>query len=245
MNESLLFSSTERRCCDVLLLMAHPDDEAMFFVPSIRTLTARGHRLWLLCLSPGDFLPHQAAVRPQELLASCAVLGLPASRVAVHAFPDGPSRVWAPQRVAEAISSFLRANRFGVPGGPLLAAIVTFDRHGVSGHPNHSALRVGLERWRGGDDGLERGRNQRKDDTLAVEGWELLSTPWWRKYLGLLDGLFSWLWDAQVALFIFDPLACILVWMAMRAHRSQLVWFRYLFILFSRYSYMNTLNRIF
>lgn len=39
----------------ILLLIAHPDDEAMFFAPTIQALTAPhlGNQLKILCLSTG------------------------------------------------------------------------------------------------------------------------------------------------------------------------------------------------
>ena len=39
----------------ILLLIAHPDDETMFFSPTIRALTHAGHRVFVLCVSNGDF----------------------------------------------------------------------------------------------------------------------------------------------------------------------------------------------
>jgi hypothetical protein len=45
----------------ILLLIAHPDDEAMFFAPTLRALTRPelGNHVKLLCLSSGT-LAHQA-----------------------------------------------------------------------------------------------------------------------------------------------------------------------------------------
>lgn len=37
-----------------MYVIAHPDDEAMFFVPSIVNLR-QNNRLYLLCLSTGNF----------------------------------------------------------------------------------------------------------------------------------------------------------------------------------------------
>ena len=37
----------------MLLVTAHPDDECMFFAPTVTSLVARGAELWLLCLSTG------------------------------------------------------------------------------------------------------------------------------------------------------------------------------------------------
>uniref|UniRef100_A0ACB8ECP3 Uncharacterized protein n=1 Tax=Sphaerodactylus townsendi TaxID=933632 RepID=A0ACB8ECP3_9SAUR len=63
-----------------LFVTAHPDDETMFFAPSILKL-ARA-RLWLLCGSTGNYY-NQGAIRKEELLKSCAVLGIPPSNVIV------------------------------------------------------------------------------------------------------------------------------------------------------------------
>ena len=44
-------------CRNVLFVIAHPDDEAMFFVPSILSLGEfEGYCLHVLCLSSGNFL---------------------------------------------------------------------------------------------------------------------------------------------------------------------------------------------
>ena len=37
----------------ILILTAHPDDESMFFAPTILALTAQGHEIMALCLSNG------------------------------------------------------------------------------------------------------------------------------------------------------------------------------------------------
>ena len=37
----------------VLLVTAHPDDECMFFAPTLASLVATDAELWLLCLSLG------------------------------------------------------------------------------------------------------------------------------------------------------------------------------------------------
>lgn len=38
----------------VLLITAHPDDESMFFIPTIKNLKDVGYKIHLLCLSPGN-----------------------------------------------------------------------------------------------------------------------------------------------------------------------------------------------
>lgn len=61
----------------VLLLIAHPDDEAMFFSPTMTALTRpdRGNHVKILCLSNGgkDGL---GAVRTKEIRESALKLGI-------------------------------------------------------------------------------------------------------------------------------------------------------------------------
>lgn len=63
-----------RRIC---LLIAHPDDEAMFFAPTMLALTRPelGNHVKILCLSSGD-AAGLGATRKRELVKSGLVLGL-------------------------------------------------------------------------------------------------------------------------------------------------------------------------
>ena len=61
----------------VTLLIAHPDDEAMFFAPTVMALTrpeARNH-VTILCLSSGN-AEGLGEIRKKELVQSALVLGL-------------------------------------------------------------------------------------------------------------------------------------------------------------------------
>lgn len=40
----------------ILLVIAHPDDESMFFVPCINTIHIHDGRIFILCLSNGILL---------------------------------------------------------------------------------------------------------------------------------------------------------------------------------------------
>lgn len=63
-----------RRIC---LLIAHPDDEAMFFAPTVLALTRPdlGNHVKILCLSSGD-AAGLGETRKRELVESGLVLGL-------------------------------------------------------------------------------------------------------------------------------------------------------------------------
>ena len=88
-----------------LLVTAHPDDEAMFFVPAMTCSTSP--REWaILCLCTGN-ADGLGSTRSQELINAAAVLGIPASRVHIiddAALPDGMHVQWAPQDVAQRIA---------------------------------------------------------------------------------------------------------------------------------------------
>lgn len=61
----------------ICLLIAHPDDEAMFFAPTVLALTRPelGNHVKILCLSSGD-AEGLGETRKKELVASGLVLGL-------------------------------------------------------------------------------------------------------------------------------------------------------------------------
>lgn len=117
-----------------LVVIAHPDDEAMFFAPTILGLARLKQQVSLLCFSSGNYY-NQGEIRKKELLQSCAVLGIPPSRVMIidkREFPDDPEVQWDTEHVASTILQHIHAN-----GTDL---VVTFDAEGVSGHSNHIAL---------------------------------------------------------------------------------------------------------
>ena len=108
----------------LILVIAHPDDEAMFFYPTI----SRAKRLHIICLSNGgyDGLGEQ---REKELQRAARRLGASATCINNAALQDGP-HAWDPSVVAANVGPWLHAG----------AVVVTFDRYGASGHANHVAV---------------------------------------------------------------------------------------------------------
>ena len=182
-----------------LLVTAHPDDEAMFFVPTIDSLQRhlrdgdeKQEDIALLCLSVGgaDGLGN---IRRRELIDSAVgVLGFASNLVESVDDPrlqDGPKERWDPSAVAEKIARFVeeklsRSNHL---------TIVTFDSYGVSGHPNHGACLEGVKEY------LRVLSRKQQGLRRTVQAWELESVGLARKYSFLLDPLFVWiaglLWD--------------------------------------------------
>ena len=107
-------------------------------------------------------------------------------------------------------------------------ALVTFDEYGVSGHPNHIGCHAASIH-------LHRAHN--------VRVFVLESICIWRKYISVLDLpialAFSFLNGSNVI--VSRP---SIAYTAMREHRTQLVWFRLLYMLFSSYTMINSLRRL-
>ncbi|CAM9996538.1 unnamed protein product, partial [Hapterophycus canaliculatus] len=79
----------------------------------------------------------------------------------------------------------------------------------------------------------------------AVDAFALETTGMLRKYLGVLDMPWSLATSCRPPLgAFFSNFRAGIAWAAMAAHRSQFVWYRRLFVVFSRYAYVNTFKRI-
>ncbi|XP_041741550.1 N-acetylglucosaminyl-phosphatidylinositol de-N-acetylase [Coregonus clupeaformis] len=209
-----------------LFLTAHPDDECMFFAPAILRLVELNASVHLLCLSQGNYY-NQGFQRREELLDSCAVLGIPASRVTIHdckELPDDPNVEWSISMTSSLILKHIRAHSINL--------VLTFDGRGVSGHSNHTAIYKAVSY-------LASIGNIPDDCSLL----SLSTIGVLRKYLSFLELPISWLLPSD--------LCCIIgskgygqAKRAMLCHRTQLLWFRYLYIWFSRYMIINTFQVI-
>lgn len=221
----------------VLLIIAHPDDECMFFAPTIRMFFRMGVQVHVLCLSTGNH-DGLGVVRERELVRSCRVLGV-ASCVALDELQDGPENVWDADKVESALEKYFETCTEEI------TTLMTFDRFGVSGHPNHCDAGRGVVQF---------ASNTTRGDFAILQ---LETVPMLSKYIGLLGiiyefvlcRLLSSLEDHQeksndairtVALMPAGEYYGIGVG-AMRQHASQTVWFRYLYLLLSRYMHVNTL----
>ncbi|KAJ4702280.1 N-acetylglucosaminyl phosphatidylinositol de-N-acetylase [Melia azedarach] len=214
---------------NVLLVIAHPDDESMFFSPTINYLISRGHNLHILCLSTGN-ADGIGNVRKDELYQACTVLKVPLEQVKVLDlvdFQDGFGKLWNHKLLAKNVEEEVITNGIDL--------IITFDNYGVSGHCNHRDVHHGICN-------LLIETSQRN-----IEAWELVSINMLRKYSGPID---IWLSILTTMCYPGGQVHCLLnehpkkSFLAMSQHLSQWVWFRKLFVSFSSYTYVNTLKRM-
>ncbi|CAJ0963955.1 unnamed protein product, partial [Mesorhabditis belari] len=192
----------------VLLVIAHPDDETMFFAPTITELTKQGHRVFLLCTSTGDFYG-QGQLRAKELREAVQFLGINPSDVSIldyDKFKDGHQ--WDHLELSDVLLKQIK----------LLDAevIISFDDGGVSHHSNHISIFDALQEL------YSRGELPINTQVFCLDTVSVL-----RKYAWILDVSLS---IVQSPFCYFATMRSFFAaWRAMRAHRSQLLWFRYLF----------------
>ncbi|XP_042464914.1 N-acetylglucosaminyl-phosphatidylinositol de-N-acetylase-like isoform X1 [Zingiber officinale] len=214
---------------NVLLVIAHPDDESMFFTPTILFLKYGGHNIHILCMSTGN-ADGVGNTRKDEIYQACSILKVPLQQVKVLDHPglqDGFNETWDLGFLAKLIQNEVRVWNIDL--------LISFDKFGVSGHPNHRAVHHGICM-------LLSDSNQKH-----IEAWELVSLSIFRKYSGPVD---VWLSIIFSSFYLRKQIYCLLnnnpslSFLAMAAHRSQWIWFRKLFVGFSTYTYMNTLRKI-
>ncbi|KAI0976349.1 putative deacetylase LmbE-like domain-containing protein [Xylaria arbuscula] len=252
----------------ICLLIAHPDDEAMFFAPTVLALTRpeSGNHVKILCLSTGN-ADGLGETRRRELVKSAMLLGLRKEEDVLVMdspdFPDSMTTIWD----AERISSLLRSafapsltndsrstvSRDQAAPTATIDVLITFDGTGISSHPNHISLYHGARTF---ITSLLRGKPGRAS---PVDLYTLTSVGVARKYASFLDTF------ATIATLVFrggrksgkgNPGTLINMsnlfggresyGSARRAmtdaHKSQMVWFRWGWILLSRYMVINDLR---
>ena len=207
----------------VLLVTSHPDDETMFFGPTILSMTKNPSvSLFLLCMSNGDYR-REGQIRKKELYSACQLLGIEEPNITILSYTklrDDPSLRWRDEIVSEVVLHTIESQD--------IDTVLTFDRHGISGHKNHCALYTSLAFLCLED------RIPRTCRVFALKTVNLVL-----KYSSFLDVPMSFLLTPSAA-YVASPKGWLTLRKAMRAHKSQYVWFRKLYMLFSRYVLINT-----
>jgi N-acetylglucosaminylphosphatidylinositol deacetylase len=285
----------------ILLLIGHPDDEAMFFAPALIALASpeSGNQVRIVCLSTGD-ADGKGEIRRGELLNSARRLGIRQDQD-VHIandqrFRDGPENDWKKADIADFLAQLLgpeaisqsNTTPFSSPTpGPTLRrgqqqngeaisisernqpavmhdVFLTFDNQGISLHPNHCACYHGAKHF------LDTLPTQPSSTAPPPVLYTLTSIPLSRKYISVLDApvtVLATLFDLLTKLKITTSKASTsasaraesgdrsVVFVSgfsdyarafgamVFAHKTQMLWFRWGWILAGRYMVVNDLKR--
>ncbi|KAK3895769.1 hypothetical protein Pcinc_000522 [Petrolisthes cinctipes] len=127
--------------------------------------------------------------------------------------PDHPTVSWPTLTTASLINHYIHALDIDV--------VITFDRWGVSGHINHIAIHTALQHL--------------MEQSLLPQGcevYQLETVSVLRKYLSFLDVPLTYILSTCV--FTLNTKQWSILQRAMRQHKSQMLWFRYIYIYLSR-----------
>lgn len=103
-----------KRGSTALLVIAHPDDEAMFFSPLLLNLKKSQCDVSIICLSTGGF-DGLGSTRRIELLKSADYYGISRDCVKIidHSdLQDGKESDWPQELISELILDFIRDKEF-------------------------------------------------------------------------------------------------------------------------------------
>lgn len=230
-----------------VVVTAHPDDESMFFVPLIWNLVAEGKKVWVLCLTTGNF-DGLGEVRREELCDACyRVLGVH-NVLSLDDLEDHPTKSWSIEKAGSIIKSSLMRELKESKEDFGKLSMYTFDKGGVSGHVNHRDTFFAVRH-------LVQEENAKEMSGFPItSAWALRTEQsllakyvplrsWFHllvSVLGLSESTgVQTFGDGQKLYRHFLP---SINWAAMVAHRSQFVWYRRLFVVFSCYTYENRLQ---
>jgi len=210
----------------VLLVTAHPDDESMFFGPTIMQLAQQENVIiYLMCLSTGDNMGF-GKIRKKELYNACKLLGIKDECITIQnhtQLPDAMDVKWPIEIISQLILQHIESYD--------IDTLITFDKEGVSKHVNHCSIYYAIAN-------LSTTKKLPKSCLVYV----LESTNIIRKYWLLLDIPLCYIFS-RVRFFIDSDKRTMLC-SAMQQHKSQYVWFRKLYFMFSRYTMLNTFQRM-
>lgn len=124
---------------ETLLIIAHPDDEVMFFTPTLKFLTLNNCKLRILCLSNGNFYG-EGKIREDEFSKVCTHLKIDFEVLNDDKLQDNIKLHWDEQYISQKINEFMKKDS----NFEKIGSIITFDENGVTKHPNHISCHNGL-----------------------------------------------------------------------------------------------------
>ncbi|KAI9465661.1 LmbE-like protein [Lactarius psammicola] len=254
----------------ILLLTAHPDDETFFFGPTLTSLIPSSGvslspnpespihpnsvpfthpQVYSLCFSVGN-ADGLGYIRRRELRDSLDVIGVAEDKRWVldkNEFQDNITARWNASLIAATVYDFISDHDISI--------ILTFDSYGVSGHPNHCSLYHGVS---------ELLAMSPASFKYPLAAYSLASKSVVTKYIGILAPILvkpkmtffrvleSTVRDTEDGspdlpvrpIFVAGIGGYYRAVLATLQHRSQRTWFRWLYMVFSQYLWVNEWERI-
>lgn len=240
----------------VYFIIGHPDDEVMFFSPTLLEVSKAkyNNEVNIVCFSNGDAANESMGpIRTNELLHSGQILGVPRENITVlTTFKDGMNISWNTRDIASVLNRKIDAK------SARKTVLITFDEAGVSNHPNHISLHFGVKRFF---------KNLHKSQRKYLKCYNLKSLMFGEKYtFNLLTNMelfvnylsklmINSILKINVNISFFNPpktsesikiysnLNMLSVSYAAMSygHYTQMTWFRYGWLFLSRYMTFNQL----
>lgn len=205
---------------NVLFLTAHPDDETMFFAPTIINLKAKNKNIHILCLSNGN---HEGLgkERTEEMVNCVKAFDINSDNLRISDFEDGPGNNWNLIEVAKDITKSIKEWN--------IDTIITFDQDGVSGHTNHKSCFHSLRHF------------LISNEDLKLQAYSLKSINSIVQYTGPYKVNDNKKEENKI---IFRSTKFRKTWKVMAQHKSQFTWYRKTSIILSQYTFVNELIKL-
>ena len=208
----------------VLLVIAHPDDEIMFWIPTIKTLLEYNIPMKILCLSNGNY-NGLGELREKEFDDVSRALNLSDNQILdIPELQDNITQKWEPSIVSEQIEEFLKNNED-------VKTIITFDGNGVTKHPNHISCYDGVKYY------LKTHLEECKNKNLKV--FTLDSFNFIFQYTSIVPLL-----NALFKSYGFCLMTFYNSYKYMRHYKTQFNLLRKAHVLLSGYSYFNSYTKL-
>ena len=209
----------------ILLITAHPDDEIMFYSPTLKAITNSNSTVKILCLSNGNYdkIGH---IRTEEYKAISKALKMEDNEILnIPSLQDNITMKWEASVVSEQIEQFLNKHND-------IDTIMTFDEHGVTNHPNHISCYDGLVHY------INKHREELKMKK-DLHMYLLDSFNPLMQYTGIIPFITMYLKEHG-----FFNWNCMFSYKYMSMYKSQFNFLRKLHVVFSSYSYSNSFTEV-
>ena len=208
----------------ILIIISHPDDEIMFFSPTILALNKLKIPIKILCLSNGNYYGI-GNLRTKEFENVSNYLNLKNNKILnINELQDNLHLKWDEKIISKIIKNYLNENKD-------VNYIFTFDENGVTKHPNHISCFKGIEKF----------INENRKFVIEnnIKFFLLESFNVFNQYSLILPFIFFYLGE-----FGFFKGNFLEEFKIMKIYESQFNWKRKLHVIFSGYTFLIVLLKL-